>query len=59
MTPAIGAIQKTSGDGELIDDEANACMGMYMFNKPCPFSIYVFLTNLVENMFKPRIYMNQ
>jgi hypothetical protein len=52
IKPAMGAIQNTSGDGELRVDDANACMGMYMFNKPCPFSIYVFLTNLSSVMYK-------
>jgi len=45
ITPAIGAIQKTSG---LTDDEeaiANAFMGMNMFNNAYPFCIYIFLEN--------------
>jgi hypothetical protein len=31
MTPAIGAIQNTSGDTELDVDVAKACKGMNMF----------------------------
>jgi hypothetical protein len=39
MTPAIGAIQKTTG---LTDSDAKACKGINIFDKPHPFSLYIF-----------------
>jgi hypothetical protein len=57
ITPDIGASQNTIG--ELTINVAKACKGMNMFNKPCPFSLYIFLTDLGNAIFKLRIYMNQ
>jgi hypothetical protein len=59
ITPAIGAIQKTSG---LTDDEdatANAFMGMNMVSNRCPFCIYVFLKFMGDINVKSEFYLNQ
>jgi hypothetical protein len=59
ITPAIGAIQKTSG---LTDDEdatANACMGMNMVSNRCQFCIYVFLKLIRDINVKSEFYLNQ
>jgi hypothetical protein len=47
IMPAMGAIQKTTG--LLVDNDANACKGMNIFDKRCPYSLYIFLKNLVQN----------
>jgi hypothetical protein len=54
-TPAMGAIQKNAGFGELFVNVANACKGMSMLYKPCPFSLYVFLICFVNSMYKLEI----
>jgi hypothetical protein len=59
ITPAIGAIQNTSGDTELEVDDANACKGMNIFDKACPFSIYVFPRKLGVVMVKSVVCMNR
>jgi hypothetical protein len=45
ITPAIGAIQKTTG---LTDNDAKACKGMNILTNRCPYSLYIFLKNLEE-----------
>jgi hypothetical protein len=59
ITPAIGAIQKTSGLTEDDDATANACMGMNMVSNRCPFCIYVFLKFIGDINVKSEFCFNQ